>query len=148
MDTNINGNRVSWADFVFSKPDGTDVPSGAMKSFNWQSSQEPGNIQGNAVYSAGKTAGFFVASADFEMLMNEASDWEDDLTNSGDTKLYRTDFDMSASYINEDETEKHTVTLRGCRVKSRTVSAANSTDPICNKYEMVVQRVTFDGRDD
>lgn len=145
MDTFINGNQVSFADTTMSA-NGRDVSIGALKSVNFTSSLEPGLIQGNGtVYAAGKTAGNYTATADFEMLLSESRDFEADLTNDGETKPLTTDFDMQISYALPDESFTTTVNLRGCRIKSRAVSAANGSDAIYMKYELVVMKVEIDG---
>lgn len=147
MDTFINGNRVSFVDVSMSA-NGSDVPVGALKSVNWTSSLDPGMLQGNSIFSPGRTSGYYAASADFEMLLEESDDFEDDLTDGGSTGLLQTDFDMSLSYALSDESYVETVVLRGCRIKTHGQSASNGNDGLYMKYELSVMRIERNGRAD
>lgn len=146
-DTFINGNRTQFADVSMSA-DGGDIPVGALKSLNFSSSLEPGVLAGNSIYSPGLTNGSYTASADFEMLQSESDAFESDLTDDGSVGLYQTDFDIQASFALSDESYVETVNLRGCRIKSRELSASAGTDGLYYKYTLVVRRVARNGRPD
>lgn len=146
-DTWINGNRVSFVD-VSMEADGTDIPIGALRSINWQGGLEPGIIEGNAVFSPGRTSGYYKATCDFEMLLEESDDFEDNLTNSGDTGLLQTDFFMQVSYALTDESYVETVKLRGTRIKTHGASGTSGNDALYTKYECTVMRIERNGRPD
>lgn len=143
--TFINGNVASFVDTTMSAG-GSDIPVGSMKSLNWQSSMEPGVIQGNSVFTPGLTSGYFLGSADFEILLSESDDWENALTNFGASGLLQTDFDIQVQYALSDESYVETVNLRGCRIKTHGVSAGNGSDALYMKYELVVRRIERNGR--
>lgn len=146
-DTWINGNRVSFVD-VSMEADGNDIPIGALRSINWQGSLEPGIIEGNAVFSPGRTSGTYKGSADFEMLLAESDDFENNLTNNGNTGLLQTDFLMQVSYALTDESYVETVKLRGSRIKTHGVSGTSGSDALYMKYELTVMRIERNGRAD
>lgn len=146
-DTWINGNRASFVD-VSMEANGQDIPIGALRSINWQGALEPGMVEGNSVFSPGRTSGNYKASCDFEMLLAESDEFESNLTNDGSTGLLQTDFFMQVSYALSDESYVETVKIRGARIKTHGVSGQNGNDALYMKYELTVMRIERNGRPD
>lgn len=151
MSTYVNGNRVSVVDSRLTL-DGERIAKGVLQSLDWTSTLEPGIIKdGNSIRSAGRTAGKYEANVSFELLLEDAEQFEFDLTGDGATGLLQTEFDMEHQFKLEDSqtTFVQTVAARGLRLKSHGYQTGGGSDPIKMKYECtLIAPIEVNGRPD
>ncbi len=125
--TLINGNRYSFTSInaVWNRQGGGqgEFPRGIFKSINYDASQDPGIVQGNAIAPVGRTTGFGTGTGSFEALISELDDFLAQVTNSGQFPIMNVDWDLIVSYSVND-IDVRTDTLLGCRITK--VGQANS----------------------
>ncbi len=126
--TLINGNRYSFTSISADWKNmatglGGEFPRGIFKSINYDASQDPGLVQGNAIAPVGRTTGYGTGTGSFEALISELDDFLQQLTNNGQFPIMNVDFNLVISYSVND-IDVRTDTLLGCRITS--VKQANS----------------------
>lgn len=141
--TLINGNRYSFANITI-QLGGVEVARGALKSINYDASQEPGLVQGNQVAPVGRTVGYGSATGSFEMLASEWDDFNDSLTNSGETPTMSVDFDIIISYSVND-VDVRTDSLLGCRITKIGSANTQGNDATTKACDLSIMQVYENG---
>ncbi len=126
--TLINGNRYSFTSISanwqnISTGAQGEFPRGIFKSLNYDASQDPGLVQGNAIAPVGRTTGFGTGTGSFESLISELDDFLAAVTNNGQFPIMNVDWNLVVSYSVND-VDVRTDSLLGCRITK--VGQANS----------------------
>ena len=103
--TNVNGVRISFTDLSVegeTSPNNGgfrfDFPKGVIQSISWDATQDAGIVQGNQIGMVGRTNGYGLGTGSIELLVSEADDWIDKLTNYGSTPLMSVFFTLRLAY--------------------------------------------------
>lgn len=146
--TYINGTRMAWTNFKCSatNTDGTDYepPKGVMQSFNWSAKQDAGEVEGNQVAPVGTTDGYGKGTGDFEILLSEASDFNNQITGGpGGTPLMSVFFKWVIQY-SVDDTDISTAVIEGIKITGVDQNGEKGNDPATMKYSFRCSRITVD----
>lgn len=151
--TYINAVRYAWQNVNFkgetlqqygSVP--FQFPKGVFASFNWESAQDSGEVQGNRIQSLGVTDGYGLGSGDFELLHSEARDWHKTMTSNGLYAVQSVMFNYRIIMSVNNGQDVSVIEVNGMKVKQITPGGmAKGSDAITLKYTYRANQIIVDG---
>lgn len=120
-------------------------PPGVFASFNWEASQDSGEVQGNRVQSLGVTDGYGLAQGDFELLVSEADDWQVTLTGNGQYPVMSVFFNFRLTYAVNQGIDVRVVEVVGMKVKNISAGNQRGNDAATQKYQYRAGQVFVNG---
>jgi hypothetical protein len=120
-------------------------PKGVFASFNWEASQDSGEVQGNRIQSLGVTDGYGLGKGDFEILLSEARDWQKLITGSGQFPVMSVFFNYRVILSVNNGQDVTIIEVNGMKINNVGAGMARGNDAATLKYSYRAGQVFVDG---
>jgi len=119
-------------------------PKGCFASWNWEASQDSGEVDGNRIVSMGVTDGYGRGKGDTEMLLSEAKDFQKTITQSGQFPVMSVMFNCRLVLSVNQGQDVTVFRLTGIKITNIGAGMQRGNDAATLKYQLRIGQVFVD----